>query len=61
MPGQSEKESSIKSSEYSGTSQSSKKAQEEVMIDPHEAAQAVSSGSQAKKDREARKKAKNKT
>lgn len=57
MPEQKD-QGSIKSSEYSGTSQSGKKAGEQVMIDPNKAKQAISSGDQVKKDRDARKKAK---
>lgn len=55
---QKNKDGSVKSSEYSGTSQSGKKAGEQVMIDPQTAKQAISSGQKAKEDREARKKAK---
>jgi hypothetical protein len=58
MPDQNDKGSSVKSSEYSGTSQSGKKAGEQVMIDPNKAKQAISSGDQVKRDRDARKKAK---
>lgn len=57
MPDQ-KKGGSVKSSEYSGTSQSGKKAGEQVMIDPNKAKQVISSGDQVKRDREARKKAK---
>ena len=46
---------SVKSSEYSGTSQSAKTAKEECMIGPE---QAVSAGKIAQQKREARKKAK---
>lgn len=57
MPTQSEKEGSVKSSEYSGTSKSGAKAGEQVMIDPNKAKQVISSGDHTKKDREARRKA----
>jgi hypothetical protein len=47
---------SVKSSEYSGKSDSGKKAGEQVLIDPNKAKQAISSGDNVKRDREERKK-----
>jgi hypothetical protein len=58
MPNQNKSGGSIKSSEYSGKSDSGKKAGEQVLIDPNKAKQAISSGDNVKKDREERRKKK---
>lgn len=54
MPDDKHQSGSVKSSEYSGTAQSVK---EYVTIDPKKASQVVSSGEHTKRDRAARKKA----
>lgn len=55
MSGQDKKSGSVKSSEYSGTSNSAGKAKEQVVIDPRKAQQAISSGTSAQDDRRKRK------
>lgn len=52
---------SVKSSEYSGTSQSGKTADKHVVIDPHKAKSAITSGERAKVDREKRRETAKKT
>lgn len=51
------KSGSVKSSEYSGTSDSVKTANEQIHISPKDAELAVSSGNHTKRDREVRKEA----
>jgi hypothetical protein len=58
LPDQIDKRGSVTSSEYSGTSSSGKKAEEQVVIDPNKAKQAISSGDHVKRARDARRKAK---
>jgi len=55
MSEQGEKSGSVKSSEYSGTSESAGKAKEQVVINPRKAEQAVSSGKNTQKDWQNRK------